>query len=207
MLSQCFCNSVRLSILASALSILPFCVCLARSPSFIYVGLLAFLPDFIFSGMGCSWAWRRWILISFLGPFFLPGPCPMGLFQVDLWKGQSLRTWCYQCVTRCCDSFSSLSKLFKILSLFCVWNLIVGFCGKAKHLIPYKKAIDVIFQQSEDPQRYTLYSTYIILDIIIYPYYTHVYEYRWELKYARLPWNLCLWFILSNVILWKYWVT
>ena len=35
---------------------------MSRSSLFMHAGILEFLPDFLFVGMPCSWAWRRWSL-------------------------------------------------------------------------------------------------------------------------------------------------
>lgn len=66
------------------------CLGLARSSVVIHAGLLAFLPGGSALEFGGG---NPWTLTSYLGPVFPAEDHPMGPFQEDLWKAQSLISW------------------------------------------------------------------------------------------------------------------
>lgn len=128
------------------------CLNSVRSTLF-YAVLLAFLPDFVFVWIYPSWVWKRWwVWNSFLGPLLPPVPYPMGLFQMDLWRSQSLLS--------CNPVFGSwfLSSLF-----FGYWTLpSLGHCsqGNIWHYIHNKPFLvdEYEVQQRSTSPHWLLYS-------------------------------------------------
>lgn len=89
MLRQCLCIPPRLSVHASTLCIFEF----VQELIVIYSGLPAFLTGLLFNKVDVSWAESRWSLNNNQLSWAPLQPYPMGLFQAELWRDQSLLSW------------------------------------------------------------------------------------------------------------------